>query len=31
MGESLDINRDDLDRLLHYAEVNAARRQARSS
>lgn len=31
MGESLDINRDDLDRLLHYAEANAARRQARSS
>ena len=31
MGESLDINRDDLDRLLHYAEGNAARRQAGGS
>ncbi len=31
MGESLDISRDDLDRLLRYAEVNAARRQARNS
>ncbi len=28
MGETLDISRSDLDRLLHYAESNAARRQA---
>jgi CBS domain-containing membrane protein len=31
MGESFDIARDDLDRLLQYAEASAARRQARSS
>ena len=31
MGESFDIARDDLDRLLEYAEANAARRQARAS
>jgi CBS domain-containing membrane protein len=31
MGETLDISRSDLDRLLHYAENNAARRQARPS
>jgi CBS domain-containing membrane protein len=31
MGESFDIARDDLDRLLQYAEANAARRQALSS
>lgn len=28
MGETLDISREDLDRLLRYAEANAARRQA---
>lgn len=31
MGETFDIARDDLDRLLQYAEANAARRQARAS
>ena len=31
MGETFDIARDDLDRLLQYAEANAARRQARTS
>jgi CBS domain-containing membrane protein len=31
MGESFDIAREDLDRLLHYAEASALRRQARSS
>jgi CBS domain-containing membrane protein len=31
MGESFDIARNDLDRLLEYAEANAARRQARAS
>lgn len=31
MGESFDIARDDLDRLLQYAEASAARRQASNS
>ncbi|MBR3189650.1 hypothetical protein [Bosea sp. (in: a-proteobacteria)] len=31
MGESFDIAREDLDRLLQYAEASALRRQARSS
>lgn len=31
MGETFDIARDDLDRLLQYAEANAARRQASAS
>lgn len=31
MGESFDIARNDLDRLLQYAEANAARRQASNS
>ncbi|SFD34787.1 CBS domain-containing membrane protein [Bosea sp. CRIB-10] len=31
MGESFDIAREDLDRLLQYAEASAMRRQARSS
>lgn len=31
MGETFDIARDDLDRLLQYAEASAARRQASSS
>ncbi|KRE15022.1 hypothetical protein ASE63_17405 [Bosea sp. Root381] len=31
MGETFDIARDDLDRLLAYAEANAARRQAQAS
>jgi len=31
MGESFDIAREDLDRLLEYAETHAARRQARVS
>jgi CBS-domain-containing membrane protein len=31
MGDSFDIARDDLDRLLQYAEASAMRRQARSS
>lgn len=31
MGESFDIAREDLDRLLEYAEANAARRQAQAS
>jgi CBS domain-containing membrane protein len=31
MGDSFDIAREDLDRLLQYAEASAMRRQARSS
>lgn len=31
MGETFDIARDDLDRLLQYAEASAARRQASNS
>ncbi len=31
MGDSFDIAREDLDRLLHYAEASALKRQARSS